>query len=172
MFQILFEKFADILLPLIAGAILWMGFNYVVLTPRILMADLPKQYAQYHIEKNLPQSIGKCIQDGIAEKVLHSDRLLASLYTASMKHYDVGYEAAVLKGEQSLSDTCGVTAERKRQLADRKRHIEEQRKREELARKEALAKKQRELNALAQQQAQEQVKKQLQFLSDLLTGDN
>lgn len=111
MFQALFDKFADLLLPLFMGLLIWYGFHYFVLTPRIIKVEQQASYKTFHQDKNLPQTIESCIQSNIVPTTLNHARLEAALFTASMKNIEVPYRTKLNEVKSMIDDQCGVTAE-------------------------------------------------------------
>lgn len=170
MFQVLIEKMADWLFPFVLGLGVWYGLHYVVLTPRILNVDLTAQYQDYHTQHNLPRSVGECVRDNMAYALLQHGRLEAALMTATLNHINQPYADKRLIAESSLDETCGVSVERQKQRKAQARELEAHRIAEEKARMEVLAKKKRELEQQATDQYQEQIKKQMNFFLDLLSG--
>lgn len=171
MYQVMIEKTADWLFPVIMGLGVWFGVHYSTLTPRVLMVDTPTKYRDFHITNELPESVGMCIQENMALAILSTGRLEAALYTATFKHFDQQYKEKQLAAEASLDKTCGVSQARQKQRAADARALEQERLAAEKARMEALAKKKRQLEQEAQEQYQQQVKKQMNFFIDLLTGE-
>ena len=171
MINIMLEKFADWLFPVAIGLGVWYGLHYSTLTPRVLMVDTPTQYRDFHLDNKLPESVGKCIQENMASAILKSGRLESALYTATFKHFDQHYKEKQLIAEASLDETCGVSQARQKQRVAEAKALEQERLAAEKARLEALAKKKRQLEQEAQEQYQQQVKKQMNFFIDLLTGE-
>lgn len=171
MYQVLIEKTADWLFPVMLGVGVWYGLHYSTLTPRVLMVETPTQYRDFHLVNKLPESVGKCIQENMASAILNTARVEAALYTATLKHFDQQYKGKLLAAEASLDEKCGVSQARQKQRAAEAEALEQQRLAAEKARMEALAKKKRQLEQEAQEQYQQQVKKQMNFFIDLLTGE-
>lgn len=171
MYQVIIEKTADWLFPLLMGLGVWFGVHYSTLTPRVLMVDTPTEYSDFHLINELPERVGKCIQENMASAILNTGRLEAALYTATFKHFDQQYKEKQRIAEASLDETCGVSQARQKQRAVETRALEQQRLAAEEARMEVLAKKKRQLEQEAQEQYQQQVKKQMNFFIDLLTGE-
>jgi hypothetical protein len=171
MYQVMIEKTADWLFPVMIGVGVWYGLHYSTLTPRVLMLDIPAEYGNFHVINDVPENVGKCIQENMASAILKSGRLEAALYTATFKHFDQKYKEKRLIAEASLDETCGVSQARQKQRAAEAIALEQEKLAAEKARMEALAKKKRQLEQEAQEQYQQQVKKQMNFFIDLLTGE-
>lgn len=171
MYQVVIEKTADWLFPVMMGLGVWFGVHYSTITPRVLMLDIPAEYSDFHLINELPESVGKCIQKNMALAILNIGRLEAALYTATFKHFDQQYKEKRLIAEASLDETCGVSQARQQQRAAEAKALEQERLVAEKARMEALSKKKRQLEQEAQEQYQQQVKKQMNFFIDLLTGE-
>jgi hypothetical protein len=165
------EKTADWLFPVMMGVGVWYGLHYSTLTPRVLMLDIPSEYNNFHHSNELPESVGKCIQENMASAILNAGRLEAALYTATFKHFDQHYKEKKIIAEANLDETCGVSQARQEQRAAEAKTLEQQRLAAEKARMEVLAKKKRQLEQEAQEQYQQQVKKQMNLFIDLLTGE-
>lgn len=115
MFQALFDKFADLLLPLFMGLLVWYGLHYFVLTPRIIKVDQTASYKTFNQEEELPKAIQSCIQNNILPTTLNHARVEAALFTASMKKIAQPYRNKLNEVEQLIDEQCGVTMELARQ---------------------------------------------------------
>ena len=116
MFQALFDKFADWLLPFFIGLMIWFGFHYFVLTPRIIKVD---QQASFSQDRNLPQTVQSCIKSKIVPSTLDHARMEAALFTASMKYISAPYRNKLNEVESLIDKQCGVTAELAKQAKRR-----------------------------------------------------
>ncbi len=119
MFQALFDKFADWLLPFFIGLMIWFGFHYFVLTPRIIKVDQRVTFDMFHQDKNLPQSIQSCVRNKIVPTTLDHARLEAALFTASMKNIAAPYRKKMDEIEMLISEQCGVRVELAKQAQKR-----------------------------------------------------
>ena len=135
------------------------------------MVDMPEEYRDFHQTNDLPPSIGECIKSHMAPAILQHGRLEAALFTATLRHINQPFQEKLLIAEASLDDTCGINKARQQQRDQEAKLLEQQKLAVEKARLEALAKKKRELEQKAQEQYQQQIKKQMNFFIDLLTGD-
>lgn len=111
MFQALFDKFADWLLPFLIGLLIWYGFHYFVLTPRILKVDHQNARISLNQGKILPQQIQSCVNSKIVPSTLSHARVEAALFTASMRYVVAPYHNKLNEIETMLNKQCGVTAE-------------------------------------------------------------
>ena len=120
MLNVLLEKCADWLLPIIAGCLVWYGTHYFILTPRIIAIDSQKTYAY---DTSLSSGVNACLQKHLGDQILKHGLMEAALYTATMKHLAEPYQTALLLAHQALDETCGVsytrriTMERQRKAA-------------------------------------------------------
>ncbi len=171
MYQSLIEKTSECLIPVMFAGATWFGVHYSVLTPRIVMADLPKQYAEFDANESLPEEIRNCFLDNLVPETLTIGRFDAAIYTASFKYVAQPYVQSLKTVEDNLDDQCGISitrqrlveeAEQRRQLAliaETKRLEEEAAERIRLAAKEA----ERQALQLAEQVKQEALRKQAEF---------
>jgi hypothetical protein len=110
MLNVLLEKCADWLLPIIGGCLVWYGVHYFILTPRIVAIDSQKDYAY---DSSLSSNVNACLQKRLGDQVLKHGLMEAALYTATMKHMAEPYQAALLLAHQALDVTCGVSYARR-----------------------------------------------------------
>jgi regulator of protease activity HflC (stomatin/prohibitin superfamily) len=136
MYQALIEKFADVLFPLICGAIVWFLLHYTVLTPRIVKVESPNIYdALITNQTDLPDKVHQCLKSNIADTILMSGRWEASLYTASLKHISVPFKQRYQDGLQALDERCGTSKaiEEAIALQQQKAALEAQKRQQRLA---------------------------------------
>ena len=110
MLNVLLEKCADWLLPIIGGCLVWYGVHYFIMTPRIITIDSQKNYS-YDI--SLPSNVNACLQKRLGDQILKHGLMEAALYTATMKHMAEPYQTALLRAYQALDETCGVSYARR-----------------------------------------------------------
>ncbi len=113
MFQALFDKFADLLLPFFLGLLIWYGVHYFVLTPRIIKVD--HQASNFYQGRELPPHIIACINGETVPVTLDHARLEAALFTASMKKIASPYRNKFSEIEGIVDKKCGVSIELARQ---------------------------------------------------------
>ena len=111
MFQALFDKFADWLLPFFIGLMIWFGLHYFVLTPRIIKVDQQVTYMNFNQNNNLPKVIQSCIKSNISPTTLDHARMEAALFTATMKNIAAPYKNKLSEIESLINEQCGVTQE-------------------------------------------------------------
>ena len=120
MFQAIFEKCADWLLPFCIGIAIWYGVHYVTLAPRIVKVDQQASYATFNHDKLLPEEVETCVKENISPITIDVARLEAALYTASLKHISEPYRLKLADVDKQLDQKCGVTISRKTETKRRK----------------------------------------------------
>lgn len=128
MFQALFDKFADWLLPFFIGLAVWYGFHYFVLTPRIIQVDQKELYAVAHIKNTLPGEVQACIRRKIVPATLDHARIEAAFYTASIKNITAPYRNKLSEIEALINEQCGVSKviakqEKQQNMIDARDHV-------------------------------------------------
>ncbi len=108
MLQTLTDKFADSAVPLLVGTGIWVGTHYAVLTPRIMMVDLPKAYAHHEYSVDIPHSSRDCVTNNVVETTLKQGRIQAAIYTASFRHIANPFHKNQAEVETLLNEQCGV----------------------------------------------------------------
>lgn len=110
MYQAIFEKFSDILLPVIFGVLVWCGFHYFVMTPRIMRVE---SHAMYEVIKKdiqpFPEQIERCYAPLYGESLMNLGRWEATLYTASLSHVSLPLQKKSIDAFNALDQRCGLT---------------------------------------------------------------
>lgn len=120
MLNVLLEKCADWLLPIIGGCLVWYGVHYFVLTPRIITIDSSRYYVY---DSSLPNQVNNCLRNRLGKQVLQTGLMEAALYTATMKQVADPYQDVLANAYMALDETCGVSYAR-RKAQERKRSEE------------------------------------------------
>ncbi|MAH06350.1 MAG: hypothetical protein CL561_12410 [Alphaproteobacteria bacterium] len=142
MLNILLEKCADWLLPVLGGCLVWYGAHYFVLTPRIINVDV-KNANIY--DNSLPPAVNACLRSHLADQLINDGLMEAAIYTATIKNVAEPFQKAISRAQATLDEVCGVSHARRIQ---------------------------RENQRLAEQEAAERqrLKDQISFWRKLLTG--
>lgn len=129
MLNVLLEKCADWLLPIIGGCLVWYGAHYFILTPRIVTVDSTKSYLY---DYSLSSSVNACLQKRLGSQILKHGLMEAALFTATMRHVVEPYQEAVTNAYQALDETCGVSESRRITTERKRREAQEQAERQRL----------------------------------------
>ena len=164
MYQSVFEKASEYLGPAIIAGGIWFVGHYAVLTPRILLVDLPVQYQQFDKSNPLPQDIRACFFEHLYPETLAVARFDAAIYTATFEYVGTPYLRSLKTVEQTLDDRCGITITRERLALE----AEQRRKMTLLAETKRLQDEAaEETRRLAERAAEEVRKKQKQIFLDM-----
>lgn len=121
MLNILIEKCADWLLPIIGGCLVWYGLHYFVLTPRIIN----KEYEHFYVQdKSLPETVNNCLHERLGDQILRTGLLETALYTATIRRVATPYQEALTEAYASLDETCGVSYARRKAQEQKRRAVE------------------------------------------------
>ena len=129
MFNAIFEKCSDWLLPIIGGCLVWYGAHYFVLTPRIIAIDSKNNYSY---DSTLPSNVNACLQARLGKQILKDGLMEAALYTATMKHLAEPYQQTLFQAQIALDDVCGISHARRIQLEKQRRAAQEAEERQQL----------------------------------------
>ncbi|WP_412972807.1 hypothetical protein [Glaciecola sp. MF2-115] len=121
MFNVLLEKCADWLLPIIGGCLVWYSVHYFALTPRIITIDSKRFYVQ---DSSLPNQVNNCLRERLGRQVLQTGLMEAALYTATLKHLAEPYQDVLANAYVSLDETCGVSYARRKALEKKRSEAE------------------------------------------------
>ena len=169
MYQMLFEKFADALFPLLCGILVWLGLHYFVLTPRIIKVEMPSTYEAL-IPKSaaLPDSVHQCLKQHAAETAMETSRWEAALYTASLKHIKAPFLQAFREGLQALDERCGKSQAVQAELARQQKEAESKARAQEQRLAAEQQRRQLELDNLRQQAINEARRQQRRAVGELV----
>ena len=169
MYQVLIDRFADMLVPFTCGVAVWFGVHYFVLTPRILKVEMPRAYVQVALQyPTLPDEVHHCFIKHYASTLLRVGRLEATLFTASLKHIRAPMNKKSLEALDLLDVPCGKTKALEAEK-ERRRMAEEQQKRLDEERRQLLIhRRQEELARLKHKAMQEARARELAMIGGVI----
>lgn len=118
MLNVLLEKCADWLLPIIGGCLVWYAAHYFILTPRIITVDSEHWYVY---DSSLPRNVNNCLRDRLSKQILQTGLMEAALYTATMKQVAEPYLGVLANAYRALDTPCGVSVARRKATEQKRR---------------------------------------------------